>query len=172
MTQLFRVGEIVNTQGIKGEVRVLTVTDFPEERFQPGSQLVVGQSAATAATPVTVESARPHKQFILLKFVGIDSINDAEPLKKQTLFVSDAEQGDLAEGEFYYRQIIGLTVLEEETGEELGTVREILSPGANDVWVVAKPGTPDLLIPYIPQVVHRVDLAAGKVYVELMEGMR
>lgn len=172
MTELFRVGEIVNTQGIKGEVRVLAITDFPEERFKAGSTLHVGQNPETAAATLTVESARPHKQFILLKFTGLDSINDVEPLKGQTLYVTDAERSDLADGEFYYRQIVGLTVIDEESGEDLGTIKEILSPGANDVWVVGQPGTPDLLLPYIPQVVHRVDLNAGKVYVTLMEGMR
>lgn len=168
---LLRVGKIVNTQGIKGELRVIAITDFPADRFAAGKTLYVGTSAAEAQ-PVTVVNARPHKQFILVQLANYDTIDAVLGFKGQTLYAAATDEPPLADGEYYYHQIIGLQVIDEESGEDLGQVQEILSPGANDVWVVTKPNTPDLLLPYIPPVVHKIDLPAGKVYVTLMEGMR
>ncbi len=77
---------------------------------------------------------------------------------------------DLAENEFYYHEIIGLEVVEED-GTIIGKVKEILSPGANDVWVVQRKGKKDALIPYIESVVHTIDLENGQVIVEIPEGL-
>ncbi|WP_283588132.1 ribosome maturation factor RimM [Limosilactobacillus viscerum] len=166
--EFYNVGKIVNTHGIRGEVRVMATTDFIKERFAPEKKLYL----QTAGEPLelTVEKARQHKGFVLVKFVGYDNINDVEKFRDHELLVSGEDQQPLEDGQYYYRQIIGLTVKTVD-GEELGKIKEIMSPGANDVWVVDRPGKDELLLPVIDDVVKKVDLANQQVIVELMEGL-
>lgn len=167
--QFYNVGKIVNTHGIRGEVRVVATTDFPEERFQAGSTIYL-KTNQDEPLKLEVEGARQHKGMWLVKFVGYDNINDVQNFRDHELVVTEDEQQPLEEGQYYYHQIIGLTVKTQE-GRELGTIKEILSPGANDVWVVKRNGQSDLLLPVIDDVVKKVDLANGEVIVELMEGL-
>lgn len=164
----YNVGKIVNTHGIRGDVRVMPTTDFVAERFAKGQDLYLQQ--AGEPLKLTVESARQHKGFILVKFVGYDNINDVQAFRDHELMVSGKDQQPLEDGQYYYHQIIGLSVKTVD-GEELGTIKGILSPGANDVWVVQRDGKKDLLLPVIDDVVKDVDLDAGEVTVELMEGL-
>ncbi|OOE11956.1 ribosome maturation factor RimM [Fictibacillus arsenicus] len=164
------VGKIVNTHGIRGEVRVISRTDFPEERYKTGNTLYVEKDPGNLI-PVTIESHRKHKQFDLLTFEGLNNINDVEPFKGYLLKVPKEQQVSLEEGEFFYHDIIGCAVYTVD-GEELGKVKEILSPGANDVWVVKRKGFgSDILIPYIPSVVKTVDLDSKKISIEPLEGL-
>ena len=163
------VGKIVNTQGIKGEVRVISTTDFPEERYKKGTVLTLFQDGK-APVELTVKSHRKHKNFDLLSFEGHPSINDVEKYRDGILKVSKDNSVDLAENEFYYHEIIGLRVVEED-GTELVKVKEILSQVANDVWVVQRPKKADILLTYIASFVKEVDLEAGVVRVEIPEGL-
>ncbi|AYW44571.1 ribosome maturation factor RimM [Tetragenococcus koreensis] len=169
MVEYLEVGKIVNTQGIKGEVRVISQTDFPEERYKKGAKL---SAFVKGKEPIelTVASHRKHKSFDLLTFEGYPSINDVEILRDSMLMVQKNDLSDLNEHEYYYYEIIGLEVY-EENGEKLGQVKEILSPGANDVWVVQRKNKPDALIPFISSVVKKIDLTEQKVYVEIPEGL-
>lgn len=117
-----------------------------------------------------VSGHRKHKNFDLLTFEGYPNINDVEPFRNGILKVTKDDLVDLAENEFYYHEIIGLEVVEED-GTVIGKVKEILSPGANDVWVVQRKGKKDALIPYIESVVHTIDLENGQVIVEIPEGL-
>ncbi|MFR3288382.1 MAG: ribosome maturation factor RimM, partial [Enterococcus casseliflavus] len=120
--------------------------------------------------PLIVSGHRKHKNFDLLTFEGYPNINDVEPFRNGILKVTKDDLVDLAENEFYYHEIIGLEVVEED-GTVIGNVKEILSPGANDVWVVQRKGKKDALIPYIESVVHTIDLENGQVIVEIPEGL-
>jgi 16S rRNA processing protein RimM len=120
---------------------------------------------------VTFDKSRTQKGLFFLTFKGLDNINDVEKYKGWTIKVAAETLHDLPAGEYYYHQIIGLTAVTTD-GETLGKIKEILSPGANDVWVVQRDhGQSDVLLPKIPQVIKTVDLAAGTVTVELMEGL-
>lgn len=166
----YNVGKIVNTHGIRGEVKVLSVTDFPEQRFAPKSRLSVVQNGQRQT--LTVTHYRHQKTFELLTFKEITDLTMAETFKGLTLQVAAVAQQPLAPGEgYYYHDIIGLTVIDQATSKNLGTVKEILSPGANDVWVVQRPQQADWLLPYIPSVVLKVDLAAQQVLIDLPEGL-
>lgn len=169
MAKYFDVGKIVNTQGLKGEVRVISVTDFEEERYRAGSVLTLFQDGKDPIDLV-VKSHRKHKNFDLLTFEGLNRIEDVEIFKGGMLKVSEDLLTELSDNEFYFHEIIGLDVATEEQ-EVLGTIKEILPLGSNDVWVVKRKGKKDLLIPYIADVVKTVDLEAGKVTVTLLEGM-
>ena len=165
----FNVGKIVNTQGLQGEVRVLSVTDFAEERFKKGSRLALFDKKDQFVTSLEIASHRKHKNFDIVKFKGLYHINEVEKYKEFTLKIAEEDLTELADGEFYYHEIIGLDVYE---GKDLiGQVKEILQPGANDVWVVKRKGKRDLLLPYIPPVVLNVDIPNHRVDVELLEGL-
>jgi 16S rRNA processing protein RimM len=167
--QWFNVGKIVNTHGIKGEVRVISKTDFPEERYKIGNNLYIFQDGKEPIE-VIVKSHRRHKNFDLLLFQGYESISDVEPFKGSLLKVPKSQLQSLDDGEYYFHEIIGCTVWTDQ-GKELGVVKEILTPGANDVWVVRRKGQKDVLIPYIDEVVKEIDVERKKITISPMEGL-
>ena len=165
----FNVGKIVNTQGLQGEMRVLSVTDFAEERFKKGNILALFDKKDQFVMDVEIASHRKVKNFDIIKFKGMYHINDIEKYRDFSLKVAEEDLTDLEDGEFYYHEIIGLEVYENDV--LLGTRKEILQPGANDVWVVKRKGKRDLLLPYIPPVVLGIDIEQGRVDVEIPEGL-
>ena len=165
----FNVGKIVNTQGLQGEMRVLSVTDFAEERFKKGNRLALFDKKDQFVMDVEIASHRKVKNFDIIKFKGMYHINDIEKYRDFSLKVAEEDLSDLEDGEFYYHEIIGLEVYENDV--LLGTIKEILQPGANDVWVVKRKGKRDLLLPYIPPVVLGIDIEQGRVDVEIPEGL-
>ncbi|REK76482.1 ribosome maturation factor RimM [Paenibacillus paeoniae] len=168
----YTVGKIVNTHGIRGDVKVLPQTDFAEERFAPGSKLLIVNEENGESREVKVTSSREQKNVYYLKLDSFNNINDVEKFKGWLLKIPESEQGELEEGQYYYHQIIGCTVVTED-GEELGVISEILSPGANDVWVVDRPKSKgkQLLLPVIDEVVLDVNVTDKQVTVKLMEGL-
>lgn len=165
----YNVGRIVNTQGLQGEMRVLSVTDFAEERFKKGSKLAVFDDKDRFLLDVEIASHRKQKNFDIIKFKGMYHINDIEKYKGYSLKVAEENLSELEDGEFYYHEIIGLDVYENDV--LIGQIKEILQPGANDVWVVKRKGKRDLLLPYIPPVVLNVDVAGNRVDVDVLEGL-
>ncbi|WP_163579813.1 ribosome maturation factor RimM [Gracilibacillus saliphilus] len=163
-----KVGKIVNTHGIKGEVKVVRITDF-DERFEVGTTLWIKGKDSQELKPVTIDGHRVHKNFDLLHFEGFNNINEVEHFKESLLVIKTSEISDLEENEFYYHEIIGCEV-ETTDGELIGKVTEILSPGANDVWIVKQKGK-EYLIPYIEQVVKEVDINQHLIKIEPMEGL-
>lgn len=170
--QYYLVGKIVNTQALRGEVRVMATTDFPEERFKIGAILAIFNGNKLVET-VEVDGHRLHKNFNLLHFKGKDNINDVEKFKGFDLKVAGTEReaDELDENEFYYDDIIGLEVY---TTDEiyLGKVREITSLPSNDVWAIQRPNKgKDILIPYIEDIVLEIDLSGNRVVIEPMDGL-
>ncbi|HEY4554210.1 MAG TPA: ribosome maturation factor RimM [Bacillaceae bacterium] len=170
MERWFHVGKIVNTHGIHGEVRVISRTDFPEERYAPGNSLHLFLAGGQQPIPLVVKSHRKHKNFDLLSFEGFSNINDVEKWKNGVLKISEDQLTPLSEDEYYFHEIIGCHVFTDE-GKELGTIREILTPGANDVWVVKGEDSKELLIPYIQDVVQEIDVDAKRIVIHPMEGL-
>ncbi|HJH01075.1 MAG TPA: ribosome maturation factor RimM [Aerococcus urinaeequi] len=170
--QYYLVGKIVNTQALRGEVRVMATTDFPEERFKIGATLAIFNGDKLVEI-VEVDGHRLHKNFNLLHFKGKDNINDVEKFKGFDLKVAGTEReaDELDENEFYYDDIIGLEVY--TTGEiYLGKVREITSLPSNDVWAIQRPNKgKDILIPYIEDIVLEIDLDDNRVVIDPMDGL-
>lgn len=169
MTEWQYVGKIVNTRGIKGEVKVISVTDFPQERFATGAVLFAQKEPSSDYLPLTVAGYSRRAPFDCLFFEDYPSINEVEKLKGSALFILRDGLPELEDGDFYYYQIIGAEVYTDE-GKRLGRIKEILSPGANDVWVIDNAGK-DILIPYIKDVVRHVDVPAKRVTVHLIPGL-
>ncbi|MDF2556309.1 MAG: rRNA-processing protein RimM [Bacillales bacterium] len=166
----YNVGKIVNTHGIRGEVRVLSITDFPEERFVKGEKVAAFMPGKKEPVTFTIKSVRPHKQFYLLTFEGYEDINLVEKFKGAELKISEDQLFELDEDEFYYHEIIGCEVFNEKE-TLIGTITEILTPGANDVWVVRTPNKKEVLIPYIESVVKIINIDEKKIVIEEMEGL-
>ncbi|KAA8432840.1 ribosome maturation factor RimM [Weissella paramesenteroides] len=164
---LYKVGKIVNTHGIRGEVRVVPTTDFPMERFKKNNKLVIVTKLNNIE--VQIATVREHKQFILVSFVNMQNINDVEQYKGCELMVTEDLQQDLSSDEFYYHDIIGLKIIDNASQEVIGTVSEILPMPANDVWVVTAKGSDDILLPFIEDVVTMIDLEQGIAKVNLLE---
>ncbi|KYG35105.1 ribosome maturation factor RimM [Alkalihalobacillus trypoxylicola] len=171
MNEWYRVGKVVNTHGIKGEVRVIATTDFEEQRFAIGQELMLTDPNTKKEIIVKIATSRKHKNFTLLSFENLQNINYVEKYKGQSLYVSSEYLEDLEDNEFYYHEILGCQVLTEE-GEVLGKIKDILSTGANDVWIVQrKEKGRDILIPYIEQVVKEINVENKTIIIHVMEGL-
>jgi 16S rRNA processing protein RimM len=172
-TAYLHVGRLVGPHGIRGEVRVLLQTDFPEFRFAPGKKLWLTHASLSHPLPLTIERARPHRSAFLVKFAQWDHINQVEPYQGSQLVVDKSELApvDVEKGEFYYHQIVGCEVVTTD-GDRLGFVKEILSLPANDVWVVRLPDEErEILLPYITDVVKEVDIENRRIMIQWMEGL-
>ncbi|MBW1605609.1 ribosome maturation factor RimM [Lactobacillus sp. Sy-1] len=167
----YNIGKIVNTQGIHGEVRVISITDFPENRFVVGNQVTAFLPNGTQVE-LTIDKVRTQKSFVILHFKGHDSINDIEFLKPSTLKITDEQLSadDLAAGEYYYHQILGLAVY-DLANNYLGKITDIMDTAANDVWIVTRENGKELLLPKIEQVIKKVDLTNQRVTIDLLEGL-
>lgn len=161
------VGKIANTHGLKGELKILAATDFPEERFKKGAVLFLDVDGEKKELEVT--TYRPHKQFHLVTFKGLENINLVEKYKGLKLYVHAEDVHELPENEYYYHEIIGCEAIVD--GETIGIVDDIFETGANDVWVIKRPGKSDALIPYIESVVKEIDVEAKQVVITPIPGM-
>lgn len=169
MANYLEVGKIVNTHGIRGEVRVQSSTDSPEERYAKGSQLVIKMSNAEYIT-VTVKSHRVHKLFDLLTFEEYTNINEVEKFKTHYLMIDEDLLPELDDNEYYAEHLIGSDVV-NESGELIGILADILFLPANDVWVVKRQGKKDLLLPNIESVIKDVKLDDKRITVHVLEGL-
>ena len=159
----------MNTHGIRGEVRVQSSTDSPEERYAIGSQLVVKLSN-NEYVPVIVNSHRVHKTFDLLTFEGYPNINDVLPFKTKFLMVDEVRLPELEDNEYYANKLIGSNVM-DESGQLIGQLTDVLFLPANDVWVVKRQGLKDLLLPNIESVIRNVNIDEQEITVHVLEGL-
>ncbi len=158
------VGEIMGAFGPRGDMRVKPLGRFPE-RFRELRRVYVGEEHAAAA----VLSRKAHGEGMLMRLDTVKSRDAARALFGQFLYVPESEAVKLPEGEFFVHQVIGLRVV-TVSGDELGTVRDVLQTGSNDVYVVRNRAR-EVLIPAIKDVVKRIDPGAGVIEVELLPGL-
>jgi 16S rRNA processing protein RimM len=160
---LLIIGRILAPWGLKGDVKVEILTDYPQERFTPGKLVYVDGSA------MTIEGGRPHKGNIILKLDDVADADQASDLRGKYLEIPASESMPLEDDQFYHHQLIGLSV-ETTEGRLLGVIKRILPTGSNDVYVVDGDGR-DLLVPAIGDVVKQVDLSRGLVVIEEIDGL-
>lgn len=163
--QFLVVGEILKPWGFRGEAKVKILSDYPERLIQHKT-VYIGEPARA----FQVERARLHSGYALFKFVGLDSDTSVAKLRGAVIRIPAAEAAKLKKGQYYHHEIIGLNVV-TAAGEPLGTIREILETGANDVYLVITPEGKELLLPAIKSVVKRIDVGAGTMTVELIPGL-
>lgn len=158
----FVVGRILAPWGVRGEVKIEVLTDYPE-RFAPKARVFM------KGVPLEVERARRVAKHAILKLAGVDTRNDAEALRNQLLEVPESDLMPLQPEEYFEHQIIGLQLYTIE-GVCLGRVEEILRTGSNDVYVVRE-GTKEYLIPAIAEVVRTIDVPGGRITIEPLPGL-
>jgi len=168
MEQFFRVGVITTTHGVRGEVKVFPTTDDPQ-RFKKLKQVILDDGKEQRELEIT--SVKFFKNLVILKFKGLDNINDVEKYKQADLLVTREHAVPLNEGEYFIADLIGLKATSDE-GEDLGTLTDVIQTGANDVYVFSKEGTQDLLVPKIPDCIKNVNIEAGTILVHLLPGLR
>jgi len=159
------VGRIRRSHGIRGEVVMELISDFPE-RIRIGTVLFIGDNH----TPVRVLSRRMHSEGMLILFENYSSPESHDSLRNQWVFVRANDRPPLPEGEYYHHQIIGLSVV-SDTGQELGTVIDIIETGANEVYIIRPETGPELLIPAIPSVIQEISLEKAVLQIHLLPGL-
>lgn len=163
---LIVVGRVARPHGVRGELRVVPDTDFPERL--PALREVVLMKDQESVT-ARVRAVRPHGAAVLMALEGIDSADAAARWRGAMVAVPRDQAATLPPGRHYVADVIGLRV-ETEAGEVVGTVTEVIRTGSNDVYVVAGPDG-EVLVPAISSVVAQVDVAAGRLIIRPMEGM-
>ena len=168
MEDMLQVGVITTTHGVRGEVKVFPTTDDPQ-RFKELKNVILDDGKNKM--DLEIQSVKFFKNLVILKFKGIDNINDVEKYKKADLYVTRENAVELAENEYFIADLIELSVTSDE-GEDLGVISDVLQTGANDVYVISKKGQPDLLIPAIKECILKVDMDNRTMQVHLLPGLR
>ncbi len=168
MEDLLQVGVITSTHGIRGEVKVFPTTD-DVSRFKKLKNVILDNGKEHR--DLEIESVKFFKNMVILKFKGIDNINDVEKYKKAPLFVTRENAVPLEEDEYFIADLIGLKVVSDE-GEDLGIIDDVLQTGANDVYIIKKDNVEDLLVPAIQECIKNVDIEGGTMQVHLLAGLR
>ena len=170
MVKEFQVGVITSTHGLKGEVKVFPTTDDPQ-RFLDLEEVILEKGRIRKT--LRIRSGKFFKKYVILGFEGMDRIEDVERLRGSSLLIDRKDALPLEEGEYYIPDLLGLKVVtrEEEEDVQIGTLKDVLMTGANDVYVVEKTDGGELLIPVIEQCIKEVNLEEGFVRVWIMPGL-
>ena len=167
MEDLLQVGIITSTHGVRGEVKVYPTTDDPR-RFRRLKEVVL--DTGREKLNLEIEGVKFFKQFVILKFKGLDNINDIEKYRQNSLYVTRKNAVRLQRDEYFIADLIGLKV-QDEDGTELGTVKDVIETGANDVYEVEMADGRSLLLPAIKQCILNVDVENGMMQVHVLEGL-
>lgn len=167
MEEYLQVGVITNTHGIRGEVKVFPTTDDPA-RFKKLKQVFL--DTGREYLEMEIEQVKFLKQLVILKFKGYDTINDIEKYKQKRLLVDREHAVKLKKDEYFIADLLGLSVY-TESGGHLGTLKDVLQTGANDVYVVEMEDNKEVLIPAIRECILSVDLDKRRMQVHLLEGL-
>ena len=167
MEDFLQVGVITATHGIRGEVKVFPTTDDPE-RFLDLETVYLDTGREKKL--LTISSVKFFKQFVILKFKGIDNINDIEKYKRCSLYVTREHAVALEEDEYFIADMIGMEVCTED-GNIFGTLKDVIETGANDVYVIENAEHGEVLVPAIKECIRSVDIEKGQMMIHLMDGL-
>jgi len=167
MENLLQVGIITSTHGIKGEVKVFPTTD-DAQRFKKLKEVLLdtGKEYLT----LEIEGVKFFKKFVILKFKGIDNINDVEQYRQKGLWVTREHAVKLKKNEYFITDLIDMRVFTED-GKEFGVLTDVLQTGANDVYIVKTPENQEVLIPAIKQCILNVNVEEKRMDIYLMPGL-
>lgn len=164
------LGEILRPHGVRGELRMRILTDYPERIAQMETIQIGDDPNADNVTTYHVEHMRPHLDYGLLKLEGVNTRDEADRFRQLYVMVALEDAVPLEEGEYYIYQLIGLNV-QTADGLLVGTLTEVLETGANDVYIVASPTYGEVLIPALDETIVTVDIDSGIMVVNLPEGL-
>ncbi len=165
MVEYFEIGQISNTHGLKGELKVRPYTETAK-RFEALTSILIEESSHLKE--YKIESVRYQKDIILLKLKGVDIIEDAEKLKGLSIKIPREDAKQLEENEFFIADLIGLEVYQNEF---IGIIDDVFQAGGSDVYVIKRKGKKDLLLPAIESVIKKVDIEGKRIDVEIPRGL-
>ncbi len=163
MENNLEIGQIVNTHGLRGDLKVMPWCDDPGVFDELAYVIIDG-------VEFDIQKSRLQKNMVLLKLDGIDDINEAEKYRNKVLTIPREELGELPEGTYYICDLLGCNV-ETVDGRYLGKISDIIKTGSNDVYVVEDTGKKQVLIPVIDEVVKSVDIENKQIVIELLKGL-
>ena len=166
MVEYFEIGQISNTHGLKGEMKVRPFTEKNEDYAKLENILVDFNGTLKE---YTVESVRYQKDVVLMKLKGVDDIEEAEKLKGHYIKIPRDSAKKINEDEYFIADLLGCEVYQDET--LLGVLDDVFTAGGRDVYVVKRKGKQDLLLPAISSVIKKVDVVNQKVFVEVPRGL-
>ncbi len=165
MKQFIETGKIVAPFGIKGEVKIYPWSDTPEDLatlsrlyIKGGSQLMV------------VESAKVHKGMVIAKFQGISTVEEAEKLRNFVVYLN-REDISLPKGVYFYTDLIGISVIDADSGEEYGKLSDILKGGSGEIYTIKRDNGKEFMLPVIPETIISTDIDKGILKVRLLKGL-
>lgn len=164
MKQFLEIGKIVSTRGIKGEVRVQPWSDSPDFLCEFDT-LYLDEGKKS----VEIERSFVQKNVVVMKLKGVDTVEKAQDMRNKILFM-DRNDVELQEGSYFVQDLLGLTVIDADKNEEIGSLCDVTETGANDVYHI-KSDEKEYLIPAIPDVIEKIDLDDGKMYIHKMKGL-
>lgn len=167
MEELLQVGVITATHGVRGEVKVFPTTD-DKERFRDLKRVILDTGKEKIG--LEIEGVKFFKQFAILKFKGIDNINDIERYKRCPLLVEREDAVDLEENEYFIADMLDMEVVTED-GSRFGILKDVIETGANDVYVIDSELHGEVLLPAIRECILEVDVAARRMKIHLMKGL-
>lgn len=167
MEKLLQVGVITSTHGIRGEVKVFPTTDDPK-RFKKLKQVIL--DTGKEKRDLEVESVKFFKQFVILKFKGIDNINEVERYKRCPLLVTRDHAVPLQEDEYFIADMIGMQIVTED-GAVFGTLKDVIETGANDVYIIESSEHGEVLVPAIKECILDINIEEQKMQIHLMDGL-
>lgn len=160
-----KIGKIVNAVALRGEVKIYSYSDRPE-RFEELSRLIVA-----GGRELEIENVRYQKNMAIVKFKGIDDRNKAEALKEKEVFITENDLEELPEDTFYVRDLIGCLVLDDDSGDVIGTVSDLIQNSAQDIYQIELKKGGQALIPAVGQFIHDVDIENKLIKVKLIPGL-
>jgi 16S rRNA processing protein RimM len=166
MEQFLQVGVISSTHGIRGEVKVFPTTDEPA-RFKKLKKVLL--DTGKERLELEIQSVKFFKQFVIVKFRGIDNINDIEKYKGKSLMVPREDAVQLEEDEYYIADLIGMEVYTD--GGRFGTLKDVMETGANEVYIIDSDEHGEVLVPAIHDCILDVDVEKQTMKIRLMDGL-
>ena len=167
MEDLLKVGVITTTHGVRGEVKVYPTTDEPERFLELDYVLL---DTGRELRKLEIKNVKFFKNLVILKFKGVDNINDIEKYKGRDLWIPREEGQELEEDEYYIADLLGMSVVLED-GQESGTLKDVMETGANDVYIIDSAEHGEVLLPAIKECILDVDLEKNVMTIHLMKGL-
>jgi 16S rRNA processing protein RimM len=168
VADLIEIGKVVKSKGLKGRIKAASFSES-QELLASLKEVFIGREAHNS-TRFAVRKITPNGNFFLLDLDGVESRDASDVLAGRYIFVPSDVLKDLPEGEYYWKDIIGLEVITEESGRSLGRIENIMATGSNDVYVCSD-GKSEILLPAIPEVIREIDIEKGTMVVKLIEGL-
>ena len=169
------IGKITGPHGVRGEVKILSYAEDPS-RFKKIREIGLvatgeGKDAGSYAE-YTIEHARISGGMVVVKLEGVDDRNAAELLRNREVFMDRSDLEELKPGEHYIRDLIGMDVVDDETGDKIGVLGDVLTDRPQDIYVIAADDGSEFMLPAVPEFVRKIDDDSRVIRVRLIEGIR